>query len=244
MANGTLIILTGASGAGKDVLVKELVELHRQDWTSVCSFTTRPPRVNRRWKEMDGVEHHFISPAQFWEMSKESEDREAKIRLVRPYCGHMYGVDVDEISVLLGEGRTVVASLGRFHAFAMRRRFGERTHLIYVRAEDDVIRKRIIARHHPGARELKERLDGTLKRIHDDLTNGDPELGFDLVVDNSRRIDFAVEEIESWLEKMADPAAYRRFMDERKLSAPFAEIARQEKQKSAPTRRKSSKGGK
>lgn len=60
---GKLIIITAPSGAGKTTLVRELVESDPRLRVSV-SHTTR----QRRSKEVDGVNYHFVSHDDFMEM--------------------------------------------------------------------------------------------------------------------------------------------------------------------------------
>ena len=60
MSQGTLLILSGPSGAGKSTVIHRILERHPDFFFSV-SATTRQPRGS----EKDGVDYHFISPAQF-----------------------------------------------------------------------------------------------------------------------------------------------------------------------------------
>lgn len=62
--HGLLYIVSAPSGAGKTSLVKRLVERFPGTVISV-SHTTRPMRPG----EQDGVDYHFVSPAQFAAMA-------------------------------------------------------------------------------------------------------------------------------------------------------------------------------
>src|SRR5258708_30381583 len=55
-----VIVITGPSGVGKGTLIRSLLERHPDLELSV-SATTRPPRPGER----DGVDYHFLSPAEF-----------------------------------------------------------------------------------------------------------------------------------------------------------------------------------
>ena len=63
MSQGTLLILSGPSGAGKSTVIHRILERHPAFFFSV-SATTRQPRGS----EKDGVDYHFITPAQFEDM--------------------------------------------------------------------------------------------------------------------------------------------------------------------------------
>ncbi|MCX7975413.1 MAG: guanylate kinase [Candidatus Aminicenantes bacterium] len=60
-----LIVITGPSGAGKTTLIRRLLEKHPELKFSV-SHTTRPPRPG----EIDGVDYHFVSEAEFTRLLK------------------------------------------------------------------------------------------------------------------------------------------------------------------------------
>ncbi len=62
-APGRLFVIAAPSGAGKTSLVKALMEREAQLRFSV-SYTTRAPRPNER----EGVDYHFVSPADFERM--------------------------------------------------------------------------------------------------------------------------------------------------------------------------------
>ena len=60
-----IIVLLGATGAGKSLIEKELVENH--GFSNIISFTTRQPRDY----EINGRDYYFIEDEQFREMLKD-----------------------------------------------------------------------------------------------------------------------------------------------------------------------------
>ena len=68
MANGKLIVISGASGVGKGTVLKRMMEL-REDLVFSVSATTRPPRPN----EVDGVHYYFVTKETFRDMIAKGE---------------------------------------------------------------------------------------------------------------------------------------------------------------------------
>lgn len=56
-----IIAIIGEAGAGKDYLVKKIMENHSDTFHEIISYTTRPIREG----EQDGVNYHFVSPEEF-----------------------------------------------------------------------------------------------------------------------------------------------------------------------------------
>ena len=55
-----IIGIMGQAGAGKDTLLKEIIN-QNSDFHEIVSYTTRPPREG----EIDGVNYHFITKEEF-----------------------------------------------------------------------------------------------------------------------------------------------------------------------------------
>lgn len=102
---GKLIVLVAESCAGKDTVLKILVEeygIHR-----VVSHTSRPIRRN----EVDGIDYHFVSQQEFMEMQSESkfvETREYNTIQDGEPSVWFYGVTKEELSLSLKETNAVI----------------------------------------------------------------------------------------------------------------------------------------
>ena len=57
-----MLVLCGASGTGKDTLMKRLVE--KYDYRRLVTYTTREKREG----EVNGIDYHFVSPQTFHEL--------------------------------------------------------------------------------------------------------------------------------------------------------------------------------
>jgi guanylate kinase len=103
--SGTLIVVSGPSGAGKTTLVDHareyFVGLGNPLHFSV-SHTTREPRTG----EQDGVAYHFVTRDAFLQMANHGEFIEwANVH------GHMYGTSVQEVESRLAAGQDVILDI-------------------------------------------------------------------------------------------------------------------------------------
>lgn len=103
--DGTLVIVSGPSGAGKTTLIEnartELAPLGIHLHFSV-SHTTRPPRGG----EEEGVAYYFVDDATFDAMVERGEFLEwARVH------GHMYGTSCLEVETRLRNGQDVILDI-------------------------------------------------------------------------------------------------------------------------------------
>ena len=97
MSEGTMIILSSPSGAGKTTLVKLLSE--RKGFMTSISHTTRTPRSN----EINGKDYHFINIEEFKKMIRNNEFLEyAKV------FDNFYGTTKSTIFTELIKGKNVI----------------------------------------------------------------------------------------------------------------------------------------
>lgn len=96
-----LLVLSGPSGVGKSSVVAYLREHHPRLWFSV-SVTTRPPRPG----EVDGVDYHFISGAEFDRMRADGELLEWAV-----FAGNSYGTPAAPVAERLARGEPVICEI-------------------------------------------------------------------------------------------------------------------------------------
>lgn len=101
---GHLVILSGPSGAGKSTVVRELIRLCPLPLTLSVSATTRPPRPG----EVDGLDYHFISHAEFARRRQADEFLECKEVFGR---GDWYGTLRSVVDEGLRAGKWVILEI-------------------------------------------------------------------------------------------------------------------------------------
>ena len=141
-----MVILSSASGVGKTTLTKKIQQKYQNFKISV-SHTTRKPRSN----EVDGVDYHFISHEKFEKFINENKFYEfAKI------FDNFYGTlkkDVDETikknDILFDIDWQGTKQLSKFNDLNLIK--------IYLVANKDELKKRLIKRNQNSEKEIKKR---------------------------------------------------------------------------------------
>jgi len=95
---GSLIVLSGPSGAGKDTVLGPLLE-ELEGLTYSVSATTRSPRPG----EVDGKHYHFVTREHFEELVKAGEMLEHA-----QYSGNLYGTPKAPTDKMLSAGTDVL----------------------------------------------------------------------------------------------------------------------------------------
>ena len=110
MAEGSLYVISGPSGAGKGTLVERILDGH-PDITLSISATTRQPREG----EVDGVHYHFMSVDEFEDVIA----RDGFIEWAQVHSNY-YGTPLAPIEQHLAAGDTVLLEIdvqGAFQVF-------------------------------------------------------------------------------------------------------------------------------
>jgi len=141
---GTLFLVVGPSGAGKDSLIAGA----RKQLSTGFLF---PRRAITRPEGSAGEDHIAVDRAAF-----ERRERDGAFALSWRAHGHCYGIPV-EIETALAAGTNVVVNVSREVVDAARTRLAP-VRVIEVTAPPDVLRARLRARGRESQGEIAERL--------------------------------------------------------------------------------------
>ena len=136
MTNGTLYIISAASGAGKTTLVSAVLEQVADLEVSV-SHTTRAPREG----EVDGVNYHFVDKDTFEAMVENSEFIENAT-----VFGNMYGTSRQHIQEQLLKGKDVILEIDWQGARQIRQLISDCKSVYIVPPSTAALRERLTSR--------------------------------------------------------------------------------------------------
>ena len=145
---GSLIVISGPSGAGKTSVIDALLQ---SDSTLTCSVsaTTRPPRPN----ETNGVNYHFLSPPEFEARLKKGEFVEWN-----RYGDYCYGTLKSEIESPLAEGKDLVFEIDVKGAMALRSWSPNILSIFLLPPSFAMLERRLRRRQTESDQELQQRL--------------------------------------------------------------------------------------
>lgn len=144
---GLLLVVSGPSGVGKGTVCQAL---HRQD-SSICtsvSATTRQPRPG----EIDGVNYHFISAAEFERL----RDQNAFLEYAQVF-GNYYGTLRADVDQLLDQGKSVILEIDVQGAMQVKASCPSGVFIFILPPSLEELRRRIVSRGSESdeARELR-----------------------------------------------------------------------------------------
>ncbi len=176
---GQLYVLSGPSGTGKSVIIRELrKEVAGLDYC--VSHTTRKPRNN----ETNGADYHFVDMETFKAMIQRGDF----IEWAQVYDDY-YGTSVSELEGKIEQGHDVIMDIDVQGARNIRKRYRQST-LIYVLPPSmETLEKRLKERATDPQEVIKRRIEKALSEIGNCRW-------YDYIVFNED-LDAAVEEAKS-----------------------------------------------
>jgi len=147
-SNPLLVVVSGTSGAGKDMLLKRVKE-RGLPYRFVVTTTDRPSRPG----EVNGVDYFFVSTQEFERMIENDELLEHAI-----VYGQYKGISKAQVHQALESGQDVIMRIDVQGAATIRELAPEAL-LIFVSAESEgALEARLIARKSDSEEELRTRL--------------------------------------------------------------------------------------
>ncbi len=181
-SQGSLIIISGTTCAGKGTVIKKLLSLHNDIVLSI-SYTSRPKRES----EIDGVDYYFVT-------KKEFEEKIAKgdfLEYAKVHYGDYYGTPKKEVIKKLESGKDVILEIDVEGAKQIKEKFPE-TILIFIMAPSmEEVKRRIKMR----GDENNEQIIKRFKRAYQEINQVN---NYNYVVVNDD-LDEAVKKVEAIL---------------------------------------------
>jgi guanylate kinase len=179
-----LVVISGPSGAGKDVLIERMKE-YGLPFHFVVTATTRPERPD----EVDGEDYIFVSMSDFADMIERQELLEYAI-----VYGDYKGIPKQQVREALASGKDVIMRVDVQGAATVRRLAPEAILLFLTAPSEEVLVERLRARKTESSEQLKIRI-ATSRQEMTRLRE------FDYVVINRQdRLDEAVRNVVSIIE--------------------------------------------
>ena len=148
-ANPLLLVLSGPSGVGKDLLLTRLRESGRPYHFTVTA-TTRP----KRDEELDGIDYHFTTERRFKQMIAGDELLEWAL-----VYGNYYGVPKRQVTEALARGNDVILKIDVQGAATVRQIAPEALFIFLAPPSEAELERRLRGRRTESEEALATRLD-------------------------------------------------------------------------------------
>jgi guanylate kinase len=153
--NGTLHVISAPSGAGKTSLVKTLLQRNASLHVAI-SHTTRPQRPT----EVNGVNYHFVSQAEFVRM------RQGNL-FVEHACvfGFLYGTSRKSIDAILGQAQKIILEIDWQGAGQIRRAMPDCKTIFVLPPSKEALRSRLTSRAQDEKRIIDQRMNAAIEEL-------------------------------------------------------------------------------
>jgi len=149
---GRLVVVSGPAGAGKTTLLQRVFRQSPVPLVRSVSATTRPPRKGER----DGVDYHFLTPADFEDRRKKGEFLECFQVFGR---GDWYGTLSSEVTPGLRAGKWVVLNIDVKGAGAVMDRYADAIGIFVRPSTLEELRRRLVLRGTETEEAIRQRLE-------------------------------------------------------------------------------------
>ncbi len=154
--NGLLIVVSGPSGAGKDTICKNLVDITDNTWISI-SMTSRSPRNG----EVEGKDYFFVTREEFEEKIEEEKFLEYAM-----YNNNYYGTPKDKIEDYLNSGIDVILVIDIQGAINIKKLIPSALFIFIMPPDMKTLKQRLIGRKTETKEKVIERFQTAYNEIN------------------------------------------------------------------------------
>lgn len=147
--NGSLIVISGPSGCGKDTIIGEVLNKLGDEAFLSVSMTTRA----KRDFETEGVHYYFVSEEQF----KSNIENDLILEYAK-YGSNFYGTPVGPIKELLEKGKTVILNIEVTGGKNVRRLLPQAIEIFLAPPSLKELERRLVERGSENPKEIIERM--------------------------------------------------------------------------------------
>ena len=177
--NPLVVVISGPSGVGKDVLIEGMAG-RGLNYHFTVTATTRDPRPGER----EGINHHFLTVDDFQQRITEDE----LLEWARVY-GNYYGVPKQQVRDALSAGKHVIIRVDVQGALRIKELAPEALMIFIHPPNMTVLQRRIERRGLNSSSDIETRLDAAVEETEKSAI-------FDYqVVNHEGRLDAAVDEV-------------------------------------------------
>lgn len=198
---GTLVVISGFSGAGKGTVSKALVE--KYGYCLSISATTRKPREG----EQDGKDYFFKTENEFLSLI----DYNGYIEYAQ-YVGNYYGTPRKYVEDNLAQGRVVILEIEVQGAMKIKEQYPDAILLFITAPSIDILKNRLVGRG-------TEAPEVIAKRMHRAVEEAESIAVYDYIVNNEEgKLDECMAQIHSIIESESCRVSHRKaFIEDLKL---------------------------
>lgn len=148
MNKGSLIIISGPSGSGKDTVLKEVFKKLPDIRFSISSITRA-----MREGEVEGEKYNFLSREKFEDMIKNDRLLEYNV-----YCNNYYGTPIDPVNEAIEGGIDIILEVDVNGAANVRNKCADNFSIFIMPPSFEVLKNRLTNRGTEAAEVIEKRL--------------------------------------------------------------------------------------